>query len=105
MDMKPYAGKDVWIQFKGGHQWLALEANAQGALVVSTMPNPETGKGDIVPLPAINAHVSDDGEEVQVQKNNGGVIAMRFNPEVIHSVTRVVSAASSIISVASPLPS
>ncbi|MBW2673165.1 MAG: hypothetical protein JRD89_07085, partial [Deltaproteobacteria bacterium] len=49
-----------------------------------------------------NAHISDDGQEAIIKKK-GGVIAIRFSPEVIHSVTRVVSAPSSIIQVASPL--
>jgi len=102
MELKPYAGQDVWIQFVMGQPWLALAATKEGLLAIDSMPHPQTGEGDIVPLPAINAHISDDGQEAIIKKK-GGVIAIRFSPEVIHSVTRVVSAPSSIIQVASPL--
>ena len=106
MDLKPYAGKDVWIQFKAGEQWMAVHAEKSGAIAVSTIPHPQHPDEPMpVPLPAINAHISDDGIEAIVKGNNGGVVAIRFNPDVIHSVVREIESPSILITPESPLVS
>ena len=109
MNLKKYAGKDVWIQFKSGQSWIAVEADKQGRLEVSTMPtiNPQTHEPELapVPLPAINARVSEDGEELIIEKRNGGVISLWFSADVIHSIVSTVKPASSLITAQSALVS
>jgi hypothetical protein len=99
MDLKKYAGEDVWVQLKAAEPWVTIAADYDGRPALARPPdNPE----QLVPLPFFAAHVSDDGSELVINTGQGGRVALALNPDVIHSVLRVVEPATKIIKPTGP---
>lgn len=93
MDLKKYAGKSVLVQLRG--PWLAANAPS----TVGTSPEAKvvrprlSDEPALVHVPFLYADVDDEGL-LFVRTDHGGCVSVDLNPDVIHSVTAVVTYAT-----------
>lgn len=106
IDLKKFSGKHVYMQFKAGQDWYVTVAkpNDQVEILMLARPDAEGGKGQPQPcaFPFVTGFVNSEGV-FELDTGNGGMVAVEFNPDVIHSVSVAIKspgAKSSLVAVA-----
>lgn len=98
IELKRYAGTEVVVQLKEGEKWFLFAALPRSRN--ATLPELVQARGPDggllpVPMPFVQGKVTSDGCML-VQTGNGGSLSVEVAPEMIASVTHVVTPAEEI---------
>lgn len=105
IDLKKFAGKNVCMQFKAGENWLVTVAKQNEQveiLMIHARSDVEGDPGKPCAFPFVQGFVNSEGV-FELDTGHGGMVAVEFNPDIIHSVSVAIKspdAKSSLVAVA-----